>query len=266
MPYSAAMAQGIIDSHCHLDAPDFALDRASVWARARAAGVTALILPAYDPRQWQRLAEVAATNSAWFAAFGAHPCYLEALSETMVQSWERDLRRYLGAAVALGEVGLDRGADAAPWKVQMDFLNRQLDLAEELNLPVIFHARRSTEDLLQTLRHRSGLRGVIHSFAGSWVQAQKALDLGLHLGLGGALTHPRAQRLRELAARLPAGTFLLETDAPWQAPADGLGGRNEPARIVSVLSTLAALRAEDPDSLAAATAATARSLFALSES
>ncbi|MBU2729557.1 TatD family hydrolase [Acidithiobacillus caldus] len=257
------MVQGIIDSHCHFDAPAFAPDRAQVWNRAVAAGVDALILPGYDPQHWQRLAQLAATNTAWFAAFGAHPCYLADLYRSPGQSWEQRLRRYLRTAVALGEIGLDRGPDASPWAIQLDFLHRQLDLAEELGLPVILHARRSTEDLLQNLRHRSGLRGVLHSFSGSWVQAQKALDIGLYIGLGGALTHPRARRLRALAARLPEGSFLVETDAPWQAPADGLGQRNEPARIVSVLATLAALRDTDMDSLSAITAAATRSLFSL---
>jgi len=259
------MVSGIVDSHCHLDAPAFAADRALVWARAEAAGVVAAILPGYDPRRWRRLARLAATNAAWFAAFGAHPCYLAELSEERDRLWEERLRRHLHAAVAVGEIGLDRGPNAAPWAVQQRFLHRQLDLALEFDLPVILHARRSTEELLQSLRRRSGLRGVLHSFAGSWVQAQKALDLGLYIGLGGALTHPRAQRLREVAARLPPGTFLLETDAPWQAPADGHGPCNEPARIVSILAALSDLRAEEPQTLARRTAQAARALFALPE-
>jgi len=236
----------LIDSHCHLDHEAFASDRAAVLERSRTAGVDAWVVPAYSPRNWSRLQDLAESAAGVAAAYGVHPLYLGELSE---QDWGR-LPTLLAKAVALGEIGLDRGEDAPPLELQLTVLGRQLDLAQELELPVILHARRASEDLLQALRAWAPLRGVWHSFSGSWEQARKALDLGLHLGVGGTVTHPRAARLRRVLQALPLEALVLETDAPFQPPAAHPQQRNEPAYLREILAAVAELLAIAPEKLA----------------
>ncbi|WP_308388973.1 TatD family hydrolase [Acidithiobacillus sp. AMEEHan] len=236
----------LIDSHCHLDHEDFAQDRAEVLARSRAAGVRAWVVPAYSPRCWSRLDSLRAGERGVVAAFGVHPCFL---ADLRVGDWER-LEALLGNAAAVGEVGLDRGTGAADLAQQLPILERQLAIARAHGLPVILHARKTTEELLQLLRRHRPVAGVLHSFSGSFEQAQKAIDLGLSLGFGGAITHPRAQRLRRVLAALPQDAIVLETDAPFQAPHAQLGERNEPAFLTEILTVAAELRQESAEQLA----------------
>ncbi|MEY2341175.1 TatD family hydrolase [Acidithiobacillus sp. IBUN Pt1247-S3] len=236
----------LIDSHCHLDQESFSSDRAVVVARSRAAGIESWVVPAYSPLQWSCLEALRQEESGVAAAFGVHPVYLADLRDS---DWDR-LEVLLTKAVALGEVGLDREEDAPALKAQFPVLERQLSIANSLNLPVILHARRATEELLQFLRHRAPLSGVFHSFSGSYEQACKALDLGLQLGIGGAITHPRAERVRRVLQSLPTDAILLETDAPFQPPHAHRGERNEPAYLVGILAVAAELRKESPEQLA----------------
>ncbi|MGE0048760.1 MAG: TatD family hydrolase [Acidithiobacillus sp.] len=236
----------LIDSHCHLDHEDFAPDRVAVLARSRAAGVQAWVVPAYSPLYWSRLDSLRGAEPGVAAAFGVHPGFL---ADLRAGDWER-LEALLENAVALGEVGLDRGADSPDLAQQLPILERQLAIARSLGLPVVLHARKTTEELLQLLRRHRPVAGVLHSFSGSYEQARKTIDLGLHLGFGGAMTHPRAQRLRRVLTALPADAILLETDAPFQTPHARFGERNEPAHLTEILTIAAELRQEAPEQLA----------------
>jgi TatD DNase family protein len=146
---------------------------------------------------------------------------------------------------------------------QRHYFSAQLALARELDLPVIVHARRAVEEVILSLRRLPGLRGVVHSFAGSEQQAQRLWDIGFHLGIGGPVTYARARRLRNLVARMPLDRLLLETDAPDQPDAMHRGQRNEPARLGEVLGCIASLRDESAAAIATATTANARRLFGL---
>lgn len=252
---------GLIDSHVHLDDAAFAIDRDAVIERADQAGVEAMIVPGVDAESWPRIKALCAKHTHLHPAFGLHPMFLgkhvpahvDALS-----SWLDEEN-----AVAVGEIGLDFHVEGLDRELQRDFFQRQLQLARQRNLPVIVHARGALEEVSLTLRRTGGLRGVVHSFSGSEQQAQHLWDIGFHLGIGGPVTYPRAQRLRRIVAQMPIEFLLLESDAPDQPDAAHRGERNEPARIADVLQCIAALRGEPEAHVATATSANARRLFAL---
>jgi len=165
--------------------------------------------------------------------------------------------------VAIGECGLDFHVQGLDVEDQQGYFRGQLRLAREFDLPLIVHARKAVEAVIMAVRKVGGLRGVVHSYAGSEQQARQLWDSGFMIGLGGPVTYARAQRLRRLVASMPLEHLLLETDAPDQPDADHRGQRNEPARLPLVCRTIAALRGQDPEHIAAATSANATRLFGL---
>ncbi|SEP76001.1 TatD DNase family protein [Ectothiorhodospira magna] len=251
----------LIDSHCHFDVPAFDQDRADCRQRAHEAGVQAMILPAITRAGWPRLRAVAAADPSLYPAYGLHPVYLHDHRPEDLQALDDWLHRE--PAVAVGECGLDFFVQGRDEKAQHAWFVAQLDLALSHDLPVILHARRAVDQVTQALRQRPGLRGVVHSFSGSRQQAEKLLELGFFLGLGGPVTHPRAQRLRSLAAWVPAQALLVESDAPDQPGQAHQGQRNEPAWLPEVIHALARLRDESPQEMARITRDNAICLFRL---
>ncbi len=254
----------MIDSHAHLDHPRFDADRDAVVRRALDAGVTAIIVPATTAAGWRHLQAVCAAHPALHPAYGLHPMFLAEHAESHLEQLPRRLdERH---AVAVGECGLDFFIDDPRPEAQRHYFTRQLQVARDMDLPVIIHARRAEEEVIHTIRRIGGLRGVVHSFAGSREQARQLADLGFLVGIGGPVTHARAKRLRRTVTDIPLDTLLLETDAPDQPGHGHRGERNEPAYLVEVLDTVAALRGEDRDTIARRTAANARRLFNLASS
>lgn len=249
----------LFDSHCHLDAPEFAPDRAEVLARARAAGVAEQLLPAVDFAAWPALAALCASEPGLYAAFGLHPMYLDQHRDTHLDALPNWLQRH--HAVAVGECGLDFFVEGLDPDRQRVIFRRQLEIARELDLPVIVHARRAVEETIAMIRQVGGLRGVVHSWPGSEEQARQLYRLGFLLGIGGPVTFARANRLRRLVATLPLDYLLLETDAPDQPDANRRGQRNEPAFLRDILREVATLRGESETHIAEATTANARRLF-----
>ncbi len=269
---------GWIDTHCHLDAPEFAADVAAVRARARERGVLHCVLPAVQARDFGRVRALAHEFGDSYA-LGIHPLYVP-------QADEGDLARLDAALtahrddprlVAVGEIGLDYFVPELcepPLRERQEFFYvEQLKLARQHGLPVILHVRRSADRLLKGLRAVGNggyqWRGIAHAFNGSLQQAQAFIALGLKLGFGGALTYERAQNLRRLAAELPLESIVLETDAPDMPPhwlyktaeqrANGHAqGRNEPGELPRIAEVLAALRGLDLPALAAASTRNAR--------
>lgn len=253
-----------IDTHCHLDAAEFAGDRDAVRQRARDAGVTHCVLPAVLPGNFDAVRELAHRYGDSYA-LGIHPlCTDRAGDEDLVV-----LDRALAAArddprlVAVGEIGLDYfvpGLDAAR---QEHFYREQLALARRHGLPVLLHVRRSADQLLRELR-RGPVAGIAHAFNGSAQQAREFVRLGLRLGFGGTVTYERALQVRRLAAELPLQALVLETDAPdipprWlyriaaERAAGAAQGRNEPGELPAIGAELARLRGMEPQALAQAT-------------
>ena len=251
----------LVDSHCHLDAGEFAHDRAEVIARARAAGVSTQVLPATHAGEWPALREAAAMDPGLHPAYGLHPTFLQHHRDghlALLQAWIQRER-----PVAVGECGLDFFVEGLDADAQSRFFEGQLAIARDAGLPVIVHARRAVDQVTAAIRRIGGLRGVVHSFSGSRQQAEKLWELGFLLGLGGPVTYERANRLRSLAATMPIEFLLLETDAPDQPDANHRGQRNEPARLHVVCDTIARLRGVTPDTVAEATTRNARQLFDL---
>jgi TatD DNase family protein len=271
---SVAMRHTWLDTHCHLDAPEFDADRQAVIERARSAGVGVVVVPAVSSATFASSRE-AAVQSQGAYALGIHPLYareeppqqaLLALSEAL-DRWQDDPR-----LVAIGEMGLDhfvpQWQDDASRALQAHLYAAQLEMAAARGLPVILHVRRSADELLKHLRRqreagRPVPGGIAHAFNGSEQQARSFLDLGFKLGFGGAMTFERALQIRRLAATLPADAIVLETDAPdippqWlyqtaQARAQGSRSRNEPSELPRIAAVLAVLRGWSPDQTRAQT-------------
>ena len=254
-----------IDTHCHLDAPEFEADRDAVRAQARAQGVEHLVIPAVTLAHTDAVRQLAHRHGDSYA-LGIHPLYTPQAGVDDVAALERLLEqhRHDPQLVAVGEIGLDYlvpGLDAAR---QEQFYRAQLQLARRFDLPVILHVRRSADKLLQGLRAVPVQGGIAHAFNGSLQQAQAFMALGFKLGFGGTLTYERALQLRRLATQLPLEALVLETDAPDMPPhwlyrtaaqrAQGQPqGRNTPAELPHIAAVLAALRGISFNILAAQT-------------
>jgi TatD DNase family protein len=251
----------LVDSHCHLDASEFDADRSDVIARARAAGVQVQVVPAVTAASWPKLRETCRMADGLYPAYGLHPMFLDAHRPEHLD----DLRGWIERErpCAVGECGLDFFVAGLDAELQQQYFMGQLRIAREFDLPVIVHARRAVDAVIAAIRQVGGLRGVVHSFPGSPEQAAQLHKLGFLLGLGGPLTYDRAQRLQRLVATMPLEQLLLETDAPDQPDAGIRGERNEPARLPVVLETVARLRGQPAEDIAAQTTVNAKRLFGL---
>lgn len=244
----------MIDSHCHLAGDEFEQDLPDVVARAGEAGVLGalVILSAGDGEEAARAARVAELWAGVRFSVGIHPHQAGNHAADIgagVAAVEAGIDRH--GAIAIGEIGLDYHYDFAPREVQQEVFRRQLRLARERSLPVVIHTREADEATFEILeREAVGLHVVFHCFTGGAGAAARALQMGAWLSFSGIVTFPRADELREVARMVPAGRFLVETDAPYLAPVPHRGKRNEPAWVARVVETLAAVRGETPGSIA----------------
>jgi len=244
----------LIDTHCHLDAPEFAADYTNVMARAAAVGVTGWIIPAVACEQFEAVKRRAHETSGGTYTLGIHPLFVPQAAHEDLQILEASITAALPDPrfVGIGEIGLDffvpELTTPALRARQEYFYRAQLVLAQRHNLPVILHVRRSQDVLLKHLRQiqrQTGtvIGGIAHAFNGSFQQAQQFMDLGFALGFGGAMTFDRARRIRRLAAQVPDNAWVLETDAPDIPPAWlNHAERNEPAHLPRIAQTMAKLR------------------------
>ncbi len=255
-----------IDTHCHLDAPEFDADRTAVVQRARAAGVHRLVIPAVHAQHFEQVRALAHAHDAAYA-LGIHPLFVRGAAEEDIERLQQALADWRDDPhlVAVGEIGLDHFVPGHDLARQERFYLAQLKLARAAALPVILHVRRSADALLKGLRRLPVAGGIAHAFNGSAVQAMQFVERGLRLGFGGALTFERALQIRERARTLPDTALVLETDAPDIPPtwlyrtaalrAGGQSSRNEPAELPRIGAELAALRGWTADQAAAQTAA-----------
>ncbi len=246
----------LVDSHCHVDMPQFDADREAVLERARAAGVGRLVLIAgFDEQDGQRRALALAERLSAPVAAGVHPHEARLFSDA-IEDELRGLARER-RLVALGEIGLDFHYDHSPRDVQREVFRRQLRLARELGLPVVIHTREADEETCALLeQERAGeCGGVIHCFTGGHELARRALALGFLISFSGILCFPRAEVIQQVARELPEERLLIETDAPFLAPPPHRGKRNEPAFVVEVARKLSQLRGTTPEAIGRAAAA-----------
>lgn len=254
-----------VDSHAHLDSPQFGADLESVLERATAAGVATILHVGCvqdSPRAIEDSLRLLEKHEWLVAALGVHPHDARHFSEAV----GRDI---LAAAahpriVGWGEIGLDFHYDNSPRDQQRDAFRRQLELAQEAGKPVIIHTREALDETIRILEEavsKGALRGVFHCFGGNLKAARRCVDLGFLVGLGGILTFPRAEELREVARVLPDECFLIETDCPYLAPVPYRGRRNEPAYVALVAEKLAEVRNTPLEAIGSVTTANFRRLF-----
>ena len=253
----------LIDTHCHLDFNRFDEDRDDVVARAAEAGVTQIVVPAINLANCRPVLALAEQYEGVFAAVGVHPNSTAGWQDGWIGIL-RDLAQH-PKVVAIGEIGLDYHWDKSPKEVQHRALGLQLELAAELNLPVIIHNRESSADVIRLLSGSSlvgcEIPGVLHSFSADWETAVSALNLGYYLGFTGPVTFKKADDLREIAAKVPVDRLLVETDAPFLAPHPFRGKRNEPAYVAYVAERLAKERGMETAAFAQQTTVNAVRLF-----
>jgi TatD DNase family protein len=254
----------LIDSHCHLNLSHFRDDYREVVDRAVAAGVEKMVVIGTDPADSIRAVELAHRfPGVVYASIGIHPHESRDASEAVyarLAALAADEQ-----VVAYGEIGLDFYHNHSPKEVQRREFARQLNLAAELELPVIIHDREAHQEVYDIIRAEGGCPhgGVIHCFSADYAWAKRFVDSGFLISLPGTITFPRSEMQREVAMRLSLADLLVETDAPFLAPVPRRGRRNEPAYVAYVAAKVAEIRGVTPDVVAAATTANCRRLFSI---
>ncbi|WP_158224619.1 TatD family hydrolase [Agaribacterium haliotis] len=256
----------LIDSHCHFDFSDFDRDRALVWQRCQNLNIEALLIPGVEPGQWPVARDLCLAHPGWRYAVGLHPWYSEVyLQHNSLAQLKHSL---LSAArdklcVAVGECGLDKlkGMDM---QLQRQILQLHIDVATQLNKPLILHCVKAHEQLLAELKATPPPAGaVLHAFSGSVQLARQYVALGLVLGAGGVFTYERAKKTRQAFAEIPLDNIVLETDAPAMAPSwVGRGQRNSPEHVAEIARALAELRGQPEDEIRRRCSDNCRRLFA----
>ena len=254
----------LIDTHTHLDFPDFDADRPQLLADSRALGVEKMVVLGVYQSNWQRVWDLVQTDSQLYAAFGLHPVYLNEHRPEHVVELGQWLSRLAGhpQVCAVGEIGLDYFLPELDREGQQHLFEAQLQLAADFALPALLHVRRSHAQVIATLKRFKLQRGgIVHAFAGSREEAREYIKLGFKLGLGGAATWPQALRLRKVIVDLPLDAIVLETDSPDMAPAMYPNQRNSPQHLPDICRALAEVMGISPDALASASTTNACELF-----
>jgi TatD DNase family protein len=257
-----------VDSHAHIDGPEFDADREETIQRARDAGVSAILnIGTGDPHSGalERAVELAEKHKDIYTAVGTHPHdarlfddkAAERIKGLIEQSWR---------VIAWGEIGLDFHYDNSPREVQLDVFRQQLQLARDASLPVIIHTREAEEETIEILKSvwtGSSLPGIMHCFSGSLALAQQAIELGFSISFSGIVTFKKADDLRTIASQIPLDRLLIETDCPFLSPVPFRGKRNEPAYVVEVARCLAGIHGLEMKEMARITSANFARLFKL---
>ncbi len=231
----------LIDSHAHIQLEKFDADRGAVLEQAQEAGVHAIMVIGFDLETSRGAIALAEKYDQIYATVGMHPHDAKDLHDETIHIFG-ELAAH-PKVVALGEMGLDYYRNLSPRPIQKAAFERQLDLAEELDLPIVIHNREAYHDILPILQARRGrVRGVMHCFSGDVEIMRQSLALGFHIGIGGPVTYRKSDALQEVAQKIPADALLVETDCPWLAPQFRRGKRNEPAYVRATAEKIAELR------------------------
>ncbi len=231
----------LIDTHCHLDAPEFDADRDNIATQALQQGVSNIVIPAVAREHFDSVIRICQQHKHCAYALGIHPMYVDKAQLGDIAT----LKTYVenNHPVAIGEIGLDYFVTKSNQALQTYFFTEQLKLAKRYDLPVILHVRNAVDDVLKYLRRFKIHGGIAHAFNGSFQQAEQFIALGFKLGFGGAMTYTRALKIRELATQLPLEAIVLETDSPDMPPTwVGANGRNTPLELSKIAQVLADLK------------------------
>jgi TatD DNase family protein len=257
------MPMHLIDTHAHLDDERFADDLPAVLERATAAGVVHTLTIGIDLTTSRAAVALAERFPQVKAVVGIQPNHV---AEAGPRDWDEVVKLAETAAnvVGVGESGLDRYWDRAPFPLQEDYFARHLELARRLNTPIVIHCREAEADVVRMLRAFGGpIRGVMHSFSGDAATVRACLEAGLHISFAGMVTYKNAEELRKVAAVVPLDKLLVETDSPYLAPVPVRGKRNEPAFVRHTAECVAKVRGVSVDELCEATTRNARQVFGL---
>jgi TatD DNase family protein len=252
----------LVDSHCHLDFPDFAGELDAVVTRARAAGIARIVTISTRVKRHAEVLAIAERFPDVYCSVGTHPHH--AHEELDIGVDELIGRTRHPKVVAIGEAGLDYRYDSSPRAAQEQGLRNHIAAARATGLPLVIHSREADEDMARILEHETGkgaFSAVLHCFTGGRGLAQRAIGLGLFVSFTGIVTFKKSDELRAIAQALPAERILVETDAPYLAPGRHRGKRNEPAFVVETAGVLAETRAVLPDEIARQTSENFFKLF-----
>lgn len=236
----------LIDTHCHLDAPEFNADRDAEVQASVAQGIAAIVVPAVCASNFQTVISLSKQYPQCWYALGWHPMYIDTAKPSDMHALRQLITQQLSQPnklVAVGEIGLDFFVTKQNAETQSYFFTEQLKIAREFDLPVILHVRRAIDDVLKHLRRYPVRGGIAHAFNGSLQQAEIFVEMGFKLGFGGAMTYSRALKIRALAQAVGMEAIVLETDAP-DIPPEWIGtqGRNSPKELLKIAEILAQLR------------------------
>lgn len=240
----------LFDTHCHFDFEVFSQDFEAQLAQAQNAGVERFVIPSIGLSNWQTVSMLSSQHTSIYHALGLHPYFLNAQSEGHLPTLEERLGERGTKCIAVGECGLDAMVDV-PVNLQERLFIAQIELAKIHQLPLILHARKTHNRLIQLLKKaRFNNGGVLHGFAGSYQQAMQFVEMGFYIGVGGVITYPRANKTRQAVTQIPIENIVLETDAP-DMPLNGHQGKgNHPKMIGEILSCLASLKQDSKQSIA----------------
>ncbi len=256
----------LVDSHAHIDFPQFAEDREAMLERARAAGVSALLAigTGPGPEKLDSALPYAESHDWIYATIGIHPHEASQVTPQHLQQLAALAKH--PKVIAWGEIGLDYFYHHSPREIQHQVFRDQMALASQAKLPIVIHCRDAWSDCLQLIEEvwrPTALGGILHCFTGTIDEARRGLDAGFMISFAGNSTYPKTQNIRDVARDIPLDRMLIETDSPFLAPQPYRGKRNEPAYVAEVARTLASVRNLSPEELAAATSANFRRFFHL---
>jgi TatD DNase family protein len=251
----------LFDTHVHLNAEQFNEDLQEVIDRAQAEGVEKMVVVGFDRPTITKAIELCETYDFIYASVGWHPVDAIDMKPEDLE-WLRELSAH-PKVVALGEMGLDYHWDKSPKEIQKEVFKKQIQLAREVNLPIIIHNREATSDIVEILKEEGAAEvgGIMHCFSGSVETAKECLDMNFYISLGGPVTFKNAKKPKEVAEAVPLDRLLIETDCPYLAPHPYRGKRNEPAFVKLVAEQIADLKGISYDEVAKATTENAKKLF-----
>ncbi|WP_249596727.1 TatD family hydrolase [Peribacillus frigoritolerans] len=253
----------LFDTHVHVNAEQFNEDLEDVIERAKEAGVDNMVVVGFDRPTIIRAMELIETYDFMYAAVGWHPVDAIDMTEDDLQ-WIEELSNH-PKVVAIGEMGLDYHWDKSPKDVQMEVFRKQIRLAKKVGLPIIIHNREATADIVNILKEEEASRvgGIMHCFSGSAETALECINMNFYISLGGPVTFKNAKKPKEVAAAVPLGRLLIETDCPYLAPHPYRGKRNEPSYVKLVAEQIAEIKQLTIEEVSQATTENAKKLFGI---
>jgi len=256
----------LIDSHAHLEMKEFDSDREEVIKRAGNEGVDFIVTVGTNLKLSQKAVALAGQYENIYASVGVHPHDVAHTDENTWGSLKELVNTKREIIVAYGEIGLDFFRNISPKEKQIEAFGRQLELASELNLPVVIHDRDAHEQTLKIVKSSGVRRGVFHCFSGDYEMARQCIDLGFYISVPGVVTFDKAKTIQDVVQRLPLSSILLETDAPYLAPVPHRGKRNEPSFIVNTAKKVAEIKKISWEEVAQVTACNTMNLFGIKTS